>query len=48
MLSDLFLWIVSGVGTVGCVYLLYLNDWNLEKTLYGHTLEEEESEVDTL
>lgn len=48
LIIDYICWTLSGLGILGCVYLLYLNDWDLEKTLYGHTLEEEESEVDTL
>lgn len=45
---DFVCWTLSGLGTLGCVYLLYLNDWDLEKTLYGHTLEDDDGEMDEL
>ena len=35
-----FDWISLGLGLMGtllCVYLFSLNDWNIEETLFGHT-----------
>ena len=40
-MSDLLYWTVAGVGTLGCVYLFYLNGWDVEETLFGHTSEQE-------
>ena len=39
-----FDWISLGLGAIGtvlCVYLFYLNDWDIEKTMFRHTSEEE-------
>lgn len=44
-MTDLFYWIISGIGALGCVYQLYLHDWNLEELLYGHTQEDEMDEL---
>lgn len=43
-MTDLCYWILSGVGTVLCVYSLYLNDWDIEETLFRHTSETEEGD----
>ena len=43
-MTDLFYWIVSGVGTVLCVYSLYLNDFDIEEALFRHTSDEEGNE----
>lgn len=39
---------IGVIGTFGCVYLFYLNDWDIEETLFGHTSEDEETDMDTL
>ena len=46
-MSDLFFWILAVIGTLGCVYLLYVHGWDLEDALFGHTFEDEDDDMDT-
>lgn len=43
-MNDLICWIICGVGTLLCVYLFYLNDFDIEETLFRHTSTEDKGE----
>lgn len=42
-MADLIYWALCLLGTILCVYSLYLNDWDLEKTFFRHTSEDDEA-----
>lgn len=48
---DLICLILGVIGTILCVYLLYLHSWNLDELLFGaksrHTLESDKTDLDT-
>ena len=44
---DFICWILSLIGTILCVYQLYLFDWDIEELMFGHTSDEDEDEEDT-